>query len=204
MRNDYIKHIIYCVLLQILLLWSSSNSSDLSEFKPEALIQYEIRKVEGTAAGYFLTYTSDIRNVGSYWVHLQKSDGTDEGEKWGITFNEYKGQTCYKIEALHGVNKGRMLVAHSDNRANGDGRVLVHSADHREGDECWVIQGVRRQGVSVGYTIVKSTERHRGKYLIASEVRDDDTFWVDVTDNVQVESLWQITADRSKNHEEMH
>ena len=50
-----------------------------------------------------------------------------------------------------------MLVAHSNNRDNGDGRVLVHSADHREGDQCWIIQGVQRQGDSVGYTIVKST-----------------------------------------------
>ena len=64
-----IKHILDCVLLQTLLLWSSSNSSELSEFTPEAVIQYKIRKVDGNAAGYSLTYTSDVRNAGSYWVH---------------------------------------------------------------------------------------------------------------------------------------
>ena len=58
-----------------------------------------------------------------------------------------------------------MLVAHSNNRDNGDGRVLVHSADHREGDQCWIIQGVQRQGVPVGYTIVKSTVSYLLSYF---------------------------------------
>ena len=49
-----------------------------------------------------------------------------------------------------------MLVAHSDIRENGDARVLVHSAGHKLVDECWIIKGVKENGVTVGYTIMKS------------------------------------------------
>ena len=49
-----------------------------------------------------------------------------------------------------------MLVAHSDKRDNGDARVLVHDAGWRLDDECWIIKGVKENGVTVGYTFMKS------------------------------------------------
>ena len=49
-----------------------------------------------------------------------------------------------------------MLVVHSDDRQSGDGRAMVHNAGHNLADECWVIVSVEEQGVSLGYTIMKS------------------------------------------------
>ena len=59
-------------------------------------------------------------------------------------------------KSLVGPNAGRMLVVHSDDRQSGDGRAMVHNAGHNLADECWVIVSVEEQGVSQGYTIMKS------------------------------------------------
>ncbi|KAL5258658.1 hypothetical protein ACHWQZ_G009204 [Mnemiopsis leidyi] len=161
-------------------------------FTLESGSQYRIQKVDGAGAGYTLTYSSDQRNQMSYWVHTHVSDGTDEGEKWMIILTQYNGQTCYKIQAVYGVNTGRMLVAHSNIKDNGDARVLVHSADWAVEDECWLIKGVKERGVTVGYTLMKSQSRNINKFLISTVARDDYTFWVDVTNNTQANKLWNI------------
>ncbi|KAL5263295.1 hypothetical protein ACHWQZ_G008622 [Mnemiopsis leidyi] len=179
------------IILSLITLVSAENT----DFAPEPGQYYRIEKVDGVAAGQSLTYDSEDRNSNSYWVNTQISDGTNTLEKWKITQTQHNGQKCHKIETVTGPNAGRMLVVHSDDRQSGNGRAMVHNAGHNLADECWVIVSVEEQGVSQGYTIMKSQNRHKDKYLIATEPRSfssNDKFWADVTDNEDANKLWNI------------
>ncbi|XP_063683403.1 uncharacterized protein LOC134817951 isoform X2 [Bolinopsis microptera] len=163
-------------------------------FMPEEGAEYAIEAIDGPAAGYALTYNSDRRNNSSYWVHTQPTYRQDKHDKWRIMYTTVNSEPCYKIEVLHGTNSGRMLVVHSDTHGK-DGRALVHKTPHRETDECWMIEPVTQDNVTVGYKLRKSQDRHRNKYLVSRRLRGDGTWWVDVTDKgVGAEDfLWRIT-----------
>jgi len=159
-----------------------------AEFTPLSDAEYMIQKQDGPAAGYFLTSTSDERNSGSYWVHTQRNNADDDGQKWKIILTEVNSQPCYKFQAIYGPNDGRMLTAHSDVRSNGDTRALVHKANHNVPDECWIVETIG----SGSYKIKKSQNRHAGDYLAASLARDASTYWADVTSRDGEETLWNI------------
>ena len=128
-------------------------------------------------------------------VHTQVSNGTDRGDRWGITRTQANGQICFKIEVLHGINAGRVLVVQNNiQKSNGDVRALVHDTSHREVDQCWNLQKVIMDNGEIGYTIMKSHDRHKDKYLISGVVRDEHTFWISVTDRSIANTLWRIDA----------
>jgi hypothetical protein len=86
-----------------------------------------------------------------------------------------------------------MLVVHSDTHGE-DGRALVHSTPHREGDECWIFEAVTEGNVTVGWKLRKSQDRHKNKYLVSRVKKDGRTFWVDVTDDYGAATLWKIVT----------
>ena len=75
--------------------------SDVASFPPEYPVRF--KKVDGPAAGLFLTHSSTTRNGISYWVHTQPNNVDDKGELWKITHKDYDSQSCYNIEAISGL-----------------------------------------------------------------------------------------------------
>ena len=95
---------------------------------------------------------------------------------------------------LLGVNKGRMLVVHSDTQQSDTelARVLVHDAGHKLDDECWTIKEVRSSnGENPSYQLTKTMSRNSDKHLVSLIERDASTFWVDVSSD-KPDFLWQI------------
>ena len=88
-----------------------------------------------------------------------------------------------------------MLVVFDD-RHEDDGRVLVHDTPHSKANECWMIEYVNKKNKSFGCRLRKTQDRHKNKYLVSRRQRDEATFWVDVTEDVEDATWWQIIGQQ--------
>ncbi|XP_063682348.1 uncharacterized protein LOC134817150 [Bolinopsis microptera] len=160
-----------------------------------------IQAIDGPAAGCALTHNSDPKNEQSYWVHTQPTTPPWGQDKWKIILTEVNSQKCYNIKAttnqqqsatkIPDPNTGRMLVVLNDNHGD-DGRALVHDTPHSKANECWMIEYVNKKNKSFGCRIRKTQDRQKDKYLVSRRQRDMATFWVDVTENIEDATWWQI------------
>ena len=111
-----------------------------------------------------------------------------------------------------------MLVVFDD-RHEDDGRVLVHNTPHskaidgcdsskflleetspltmvNKANECWMIEHVNKKNKSFGCRLRKSQDKQKDKYLVSRRQRDEATFWVDVTEDVEDATWWQIIGQQ--------
>ena len=117
----------------------------------------------------------------------------DQGQLWSISKTEYHRKICYKIEVMDGSYAGRMLVVDISTQDSEARALVLDTPDHDEVDECWMIEEViMEKGFPVGYKIMKSQGRHKNKYLFAGVDRDEESFWVSVTDRTDADILWFI------------
>ena len=90
-----------------------------------------------------------------------------------------------------------MLVVLNDKHGD-DGRALVHDTPHSNANECWEIEYIDNENKSLGCRIRKTQDRQKDKYLVSRRQRDEATFWVDVTEDVEDATLWKI--DKLRNY----
>jgi len=94
---------------------------------------------------------------------------------------------------MDGSYAGRMLVVDISTQDSEARALVLDTPDHDEVDECWMIEEViMEKGFPVGYKIMKSQGRHKNKYLFAGVDRDEESFWVSVTDRTDADILWFI------------
>ena len=90
-----------------------------------------------------------------------------------------------------------MLVVFDDMHGD-DGRVLVHDTLHSKANECWMIEYVNKKNKSFGCRLRKTQDKYKDKYLVSRRQRDEATFWVDVTEDVEDATLWKIIDQHSE------
>ena len=90
-----------------------------------------------------------------------------------------------------------MLVVLNDKHGD-DGRALVHDTPHSKANECWEIEYIDNENKRFGCRIRKTQDIHINKYLVSRRQRDDATFWVDVTEDVEDATLWKIIDQHSE------
>ena len=163
------------------------------EFVPDPNAKYTLKKVGGPGNGLSTAVlTNSKRNHESWWLSV----ASERPVPWTITTAKCSCDSCkcfkfgFRARVSCCQSWDFALVVHSDKRSNGDGRAQVHRTPHNADDECWVIESAKG-----GYKLKKAHGRQEGKYLIAGEKRDGNTFWADVTDDASAATLWDIVKN---------
>ncbi|XP_063682349.1 uncharacterized protein LOC134817151 [Bolinopsis microptera] len=168
---------------------SSDGSDHVFTVKLESWnSQYAEKKISGVTR---MRIKEQLSETGPY--RLGVDFGFCEGKIW-----VNKGcRAVFEVTTNQDPNAGRMLVVLNDKHGD-DGRALVHETPHSKANECWMIEYINGSNRRLGCRIRKTQDIHINKYLVSRRQRDEGTFWVDVTEDVEDATLWQIIDQQSE------